>query len=155
MSLLDTAPLLMAIGVLGGTMNPAIALGEALPEGDARRTQVIGRAETRCGTLGDAVWLDGARIWPSRAEAKARPRIVSSLSWSPPGDAIAFVAQSAENKIELIILVIDRGAATPLAWPLPVAALPARFVTWVGPTKVAIGPTAFQPRAAVSFARVP
>ena len=148
-----SALLSMAVGVLGGTMNPISARAEALPDdGPLRATAAPGpRAEARCTSDGDSVWLRGVRIWPGRDPD--HPRIVTPLVWSGPGDALAFIAQRGARRLEIVVLVIDRTGVTPLAWPVPVAALPARVLTWVGPTKVAIGPTAFEPRAAVSFLR--
>ena len=150
MSLIKTTPLWLAIGVLAGTMNPRNTEAEALPPGARRAsTQTV---ESRCDVRGDSVWLDGARVWPARKTGAPEPRIVSPLAWSTPRDAIAFVTQTSQQKSELVILVLDRGSVTPLTWPLP---FPARAVTWVGPTKVAVGPTAFEPRASVSYARLP
>jgi hypothetical protein len=150
MSLIKTTPLLLAIGVLGGTMNPTITSAEALPP-EARRSAPP-HAESRCDVRGDSVWLDGTRVWPARKTTALEPRIVSPLTWSTARDAIAFVTQTSQQKSELVILVLDRGNVTPLSWALP---FPARAVTWVGPTKVAVGPTAFEPRASVSYARLP
>jgi hypothetical protein len=151
MRLVRTAPLVMAIGVLGGIYNPTLSRAEALPEGSPLRGAAAPRAEARCSSEGDTVWLDGARVWPARGSG--HPRIVTPLLWSGAGDAIAFLAQRGEKSLEIVVLVLDRGAITPLSWPVPAAALPARVVTWVGPTKVAIGPTAFAPKAAVSFVK--
>ena len=84
-----------------------------------------------------AVWLDGGRAW--------RGVVTSPLVWSAAGDAVAFAGQDPAGKARLVVVL---AGPTVMTWPLP---QPARAVFWLGPTRVAAGPSVLEPRAVASF----
>jgi hypothetical protein len=94
----------------------------------------------------DAVWIDGAPAWRGGA-------VLSPLVWSQGGDAVAFAARDRSGRAALIVLLpgVGSGRALVLSWLIPRAALPARAVTWLGPTRLGTGPTELEPRMIASF----
>jgi hypothetical protein len=149
MRLVRPLSVFLAAGFCLGVLQPALG-------GRARVTPVPRRvAEIRPAAAGDCLWIDGRRAWPPPGK-QGRARIVSPVVWSGSGDAVAFTTRDREGRGHLIVLLVTvQGvtAAAPevLAWRLPAIADAARAVTWLGPTRVGAGPTALDPKVAVSW----
>ncbi len=102
-------------------------------------------AEVRAGV----VYVGRVPRWP---DSGARQEVTTPLVWSHRGDAVAFAARDVRGSARLVVLLVQPdGSVTPMEWPIPRAAQPARAVTWLGPTRVGTGPSALEPRAAASW----
>jgi hypothetical protein len=98
---------------------------------------------------GGIVYVGTVPRWP---EAGGGQHITTPLVWSGRGDAVAFAARDGRGSARLVVLLVEAdGSVTPLEWPIPRAAQPARAVTWLGPTRVGTGPSALEPRATASW----
>jgi hypothetical protein len=134
------------IAILAGTLAAARGEEETRPAKPARAAEIKTRARG-----GQAVWLDGRLLWPE-ADARLAPEITTSLVWSAKGDAVAFVARERTGQASLVVVLVpedDPPAA--LTWVIPASALPAKAVSWLGPTRVAVGPTELAPKVIASW----
>lgn len=110
-------------------------------------------AEVRVrGVGGDGLYVDGKQVWPEPG-AHERPKVVGAPVWSRSGDAVALVAkQSPGGETTLVVAILTGDAAgKALSWNLPAAALPARSITWLGPSRVAVGPREMDPKVVASW----
>jgi hypothetical protein len=143
---------------LGRTLSLAILVVTAAPApSEARlRTGPAARGEERAVEVrrhargGDALWVDGRLRWPAAGETPAK--ITTRPVWSRRGDAIAFVVREPRGMTRLVVVYVE-GELAPhtLSWPIPPSALPARSVTWLGPTRVAVGAVELEPKVIATW----
>ncbi len=99
---------------------------------------------------GEGVFVDDRLVWPKATARDAQ--IMTPVVWSRQGDAVALVSRDAHGLSQLVVAIVDGDAAgNALSWPIPPSALPARAVTWLGPTRVAAGPREMEPKVVASW----
>jgi hypothetical protein len=100
---------------------------------------------------GEGLFVDGRLYWPA-AGSRTTARVTTELVWSRRSDAVALVAREPSGAVTLVVAVVAGDAApTALSWPIPEAALPARAIMWLGPTRVAVGPGEMDPKVVASW----
>jgi hypothetical protein len=99
---------------------------------------------------GQAVYVDGTLLWPAAGAARA-PKVTGPMRWSRRGDAVAWIAKDGASTLLVVGLVGKGSERQALEWALPEAALPAKAIMWLGPSKVAVGPREMEPRLVASW----
>src|SRR5688572_12912805 len=111
--------------------------------------------QMRPGPLGDdTVYLDGRRLW----RAGSGERVVAAPLRSSADDAIAFATRDRLGRLELVVVLIGGELhGHTMRWRLPAAAVaPGRppALTWLGPQRIAVGPSLLQPALVASWRTV-
>jgi hypothetical protein len=104
-------------------------------------------AEVRGGVSGQALWVDGRRIWP---EGKRKASFVGIPRWARGSTGVAVLAE--ENRVtRLVVVLVGDHEPTALEWQVPPEAMPARWVSWLTPSRVAVGPRELEPKLIASW----
>ncbi len=99
---------------------------------------------------GEALWINGRKIWPRNGYTHLR----GDLVWSPNGHSLSFVDLPA-NGPRLVVLVEFDDANGDLTWPLPKdATQPGLRLFWASESKVVIGESALRPKFAAGWERL-
>jgi hypothetical protein len=96
---------------------------------------------------GDSLWIEGERVWP---EAKRRATIVGQPRWARASHAVAVLAEE-KKATRLVVILVGNHEPTAMEWLLPPEALPARWISWLAETRVAVGPRELEPKLVASF----
>jgi hypothetical protein len=150
--------IVLVIGVAALGVAPADAAPKAADQGKVQKsTRSPGGkrvAEVRTRPVGgEALWIDGAPVWPVGQAGVAA--LVGPLSWSKKGDAVATIAQKGGHTFLIVAVLGPSGGARvdvqALEWLIPASVGPARAIMWLGPTRVAVGPREMEPKLVASW----
>jgi hypothetical protein len=87
------------------------------------------------------VTVDGTPRWRGT-------QLVSAIAWDQNRDAFAFTARTRSGPQLVVVLLNAGGPPETMTWPIPAEL---KSVVWLGPTRVAAGPTEFEPRVTASW----
>jgi hypothetical protein len=101
------------------------------------------RVQVQEGNEGATVVVDGVSRWRGT-------EVTSPLAYDRGVHAVAFTARNRSGP-ELVVVLLDGDAAGQmLSWPIP-RDTQARAVVWLGPSRIAAGPSEFEPRVTASW----
>jgi hypothetical protein len=93
---------------------------------------------------GDATLVvDGVARWRGT-------QVTSPLSFDQGTHAVAFTARTRTGPQLVVVLLDGDAAGQMLSWPIP-QGTQARAVVWLGPSRIAAGPSEFEPRVTASW----
>jgi|GEM_PF-6494628 len=126
----------------------AAAPGVAHAEAPGRRGDVD-EPRSVAAIRGSRVFVDGKVVY----RGAPRERLISSVAWSAPGDAIAFATRD-RGQVQLVVVLVSMGMRVHvMRWPVPPRRVAGKraSVTWLGPRRVSLGRDRLQPAVVASW----
>ena len=137
------APTLGAASGAGATGSSAAARARMrVTSPDGRRVAEV-RSQPRGG---EGVYLDGRRVWPD----DSAPRTIGVVAWSRRCQTCALVSKSLDLHGRGMIIEPAGVAPAAMRWAIPDGS-PARAITWLGPSRVGVGPALLDPKVVASW----